>query len=209
MRVLQRLAVVATAGVLAVGISVVPAQATSDSTVPISGGVTSVTVNPAVTKALLENRILPYATDAKTSLVWTQQGPTVRYGFPITSDSFVTAAGNPLTLTGGEIAHTGGVRFVNLRNFKALKVSDFDIRLGEGLLYATKVNNQPAEVPLFKVIPTTLQPTLTSDGFAVLTGVRLELTQVAADALNASLGLSKPVFTGGLPFGTATVRADI
>jgi len=209
MRVLQRLAVVATAGVLAVGISVVPAQATSDSTVPISGGVTSVTVNPAVTKVLIENRILPYATDAKTSLVWTQQGPTVRYGFPITSDSFVTAAGNPLTLTGGEIAHTGGVRFVNLRNFKALKVSDFDIRLGEGLLYATKINNQPAEVPLFKVIPTTLQPTLTSDGFAVLTGVRLELTQVAADALNASLGLSKPVFTGGLPFGTATVRADI
>ncbi|MCZ3389204.1 MAG: hypothetical protein LH645_08820 [Actinomycetia bacterium] len=207
MRVLQRLAVVAAVGVLAVGISVVPAQATSDTTVPITGGVTSVTVNPAVTKALLQNRILPYATDAKTSLVWTQQGPTVRYGFPITSDSFVTAAGNPLTITGGEIAHTGGVRFVNLRNFKALKVSDFDIRLGEGLLYATKVNNQPAEVPVFKIIPTTLVPTLTSDGFAVLTGVRLELTKAAADALNASLRTS--VFTEGLPFGTATVRAEI
>jgi hypothetical protein len=207
MRVLQRLAVVATAGALAVGISIVPAQATSDATVPISGGVTSVTVNPAVTKTLLENRILPYATDAKTSLVWTKRGATVRYGFPITSDSFVTAAGNPLTLTGGEIAHTGGVRFVNLRNFKALKVSDFDIRLGEGLLYATKVNNQPAEVPVFKVIPTTLQPTLTADGFAVLSGVRLELTKEAAEALNGSLGTS--VFTPGLRFGTATVRADI
>ncbi len=207
MRVLQRLAVVATAGALAVGISIVPAQATSDTTIPISGGVTSVTVKPAVTKALLQNRILPYATDARTSLVWTKQGPTVRYGFPITSDSFVTAAGNPLTLTGGEISHTGGVRFVNLRNFKALKVSDFDIRLGEGLLYATKINNQPAEVPVFKIIPTTLQPTLTSDGFAVLSGVRLELTKAAADALNASLRTS--VFTPGLPFGTATVRAKI
>ena len=207
MRVVQRLAVVATAGALAVGISIVPAQATSDTTIPISGGVTSVTVKPAVTKALLQNRILPYATDARTSLVWTKQGPTVRYGFPITSDSFVTAAGNPLTLTGGEIAHTGGIRFVNLRNFKALKVSDFDIRLGEGLLYATKINNQPAEVPVFKIIPTTLQPTLTSDGFAVLAGVRLQLTKAAADALNASLRTS--VFTAGLPFGTATVRAKI
>jgi len=207
MRVVQRLAVVATAGALAVGISIVPAQATSDTTIPISGGVTSVTVKPAVTKALLQNRILPYATDARTSLVWTKQGPTVRYGFPITSDSFVTAAGNPLTLTGGEIAHTGGIRFVNLRNFKALKVSDFDIRLGEGLLYATKINNQPAEVPVFKIIPTTLQPTLTSDGFAVLSGVRLQLTKAAADALNASLRTS--VFTAGLPFGTATVRAKI
>lgn len=207
MRMLQRLAVIATAGALAVGVAVAPAQATGDATIPISGGVTSVTVNPGVTKALLNNRILPYATDAKTSLVWTKQGPTVRYGFPITSDSFVTAGGNPLTISGGEIAHTGGVRFVNLRNFKALKVSDFDIRLGEGLLYATKVNNQPAEVPVFTVIPTTLQPTITSDGFAVLTGVRLELTKAAADALNGSLNTT--VFTAGLPFGTATVRADI
>lgn len=207
MRALQRIAVVATAGVLAVGISVIPAQATSDATIPISGGVTSVTVNPAVTKTLLQERILPYATDAKTSLVWTKRGPTVRYGFPITTPSFVTAAGNPLTLTGGEILHTGGVRFVNLRNFDSLKVSDFDIRLGEGLLYATKVNNQPAEVPLFKLVPTTLQPTLTDDGFAVLTGVRLQLTPEAAAALNASLGTK--VFAGGLPFGTATVRADI
>jgi hypothetical protein len=207
MRMLQRLAVLATAGVFAVGVAVAPAQATGDATIPINGGVTSVTVNPAVTKALLENRILPYATDARTSLAWTKQGPTVRYGFPITSDSFVTAGGNPLTISGGEIAHTGGVRFVNLRNFKALKVSDFDIRLGEGLLYATKVNNQPAEVPVFKVIPTTLQPTITSDGFAVLTGVRLELTKAAADALNGSLNTG--VFAEGLPFGTATVRADI
>jgi hypothetical protein len=207
MRMLQRLAVVATAGALAVGVAVAPVQASGDTTIPIKGGVTSVTVNPAVTKTLLDNRILPYATDAKTSLVWTKQGPTVRYGFPITSDSFVTAGGNPLTISGGEIAHTGGVRFVNLRNFKALKVSDFDIRLGEGLLYATMVNNQPAEVPVFKVIPTTLQPTITSDGFAVLTDVRLELTKVAADALNASLNTT--VFAAGLPFGTATVRADI
>ena len=207
MRILQRLAVIVSTGALAVGLAIVPASASDDVTIPVSGGVTSVTVNPAVTKALLNNRILPYATDAKTSLVWTKQGPTVRYGFPITDDSFVTAGGNPLTISGGEIAHTGGVRFVNLRNFKALKVSDFDIRLGEGLLYATKVNNQPAEVPVFKVIPTSLEPRLTSDGFAVLSGVRLELTKAAADALNGSLNTS--VFTAGLPFGTATVRADI
>jgi hypothetical protein len=207
MRVLQRLAVFASAGALAAGLSVVPAQAASDATIPISGGVTSVTVNPAVTEALLKNKILPYATDATTKLKLTKRGPTVKYGFPITSDSFVTAAGDPLSLTGGEIAHTGGVRFVNLRNFKALKVSDFDIRLGEGLLYATKVNNQPAEVPIFKVIPTSLEPKLTAGGFAVLTGVRLELTAEAADALNATLNTS--VFSAGLPFGTAKVRAAL
>ena len=206
MRVLQRLAIIVSTGALAAGLAITPAQAAED-TIPVSGGVTSVTVNPAVTKALLNNRILPYATDAKTSVVWTKQGPTVRYGFPITGDSFVTAGGDPLTISGGEIAHTGGVRFVNLRNLKALKVSDFDIRLGEGLLYATKVNNQAAEVPVFKVIPTSLEPRLTSDGFAVLSGVRLELTKAAADALNASLNTT--VFTAGLPFGTATVRADI
>ncbi|MEO8106105.1 MAG: hypothetical protein ABI720_02200 [Actinomycetes bacterium] len=207
MRVLQRLAVFASAGALAAGRSIVPAQAASDATIPISGGVTSVTVNPAVTQALLKNRILPYATDAKTSVKWTEQGPTVKYGFPITSDSSVTAAGNPLSLTGGDITHTGGVRFVNLRNFKALKVSDFDIRLGEGLLYATKVNNQPAEVPIFTVIPTSLEPKLTKGGFAVLTGVRLELTAEAADALNTTLNTS--VFSAGLPFGTAKVRAAL
>jgi len=207
MRVIQRLAVFASAGALAAGISIVPAQAASDTTIPITGGVTSVTVNPSVTSTLLKNKILPYATDASTKLKWTKQGPTVKYGFPITSDSFVTAAGDPLTITGGEIAHTGGVRFVNLRNFKSLKVSDFDIRLSEGLLYATKVNNQPAEVPIFKVIPTSLEPRLTAGGFAVLTGVRLELTAEAADALNTTLNTS--VFAAGLPFGTATVRAAL
>jgi hypothetical protein len=41
----------------------------------------------------------------------------------------------------------------------------------------------------------------------VLTGVRLELTKAAADALNGSLNTN--VFAEGLPFGTATVRADI
>ena len=207
MRTLTRLAVVVAAGALTAGVALAPAQATGDATIPISGGTTSVTVKPAVTKALLENRILPYATDAKTSVVRTAKGYTVRYGFPITDDSFVTAGGDPLTISGGEIGHTGGVRFVNLRNFKALKVSDFDIRLSEGLLYATKVNNQPAEVPVFKVIPTTLEPTITSDGYAVLSGVRLRLTKAAADALNASLDTS--VFAPGLRFGTATVRADI
>jgi hypothetical protein len=207
MRVIQRLAVFASAGALAAGISIVPAQAASDTSIPITGGVTSVTVNPSVTSTLLKNKILPYATDASTKLKWTKQGPTVKYGFPITSDSFVTSAGDPLTLTGGEIAHTGGVRFVNLRNFKALKVSDFDIRLDEGLLYATKVNNQPAEVPIFKVIPTSLEPRLTAGGFAVLTGVRLELTAEAADALNTTLNTS--VFAAGLPFGTAKVRAAL
>ena len=207
MRVLQRLAVFAGAGALAASVTIVPAQAASDTTIPITGGVTSVTVNPSVTSALLTNKILPYATDASTKLKWTKQGPTVKYGFPITSDSFVTAAGDPLTITGGEIAHTGGVRFVNLRNFKSLKVSDFDIRLSEGLLYATKVNNQPAEVPIFKVIPTSLEPRLTADGFAVLTGVRLELTAEAANALNSSLNTS--VFSAGLPFGTAKVRAAL
>jgi len=207
MRVLQRLAVFAGAGALAASATIVPAQAASDTTIPITGGVTSVTVNPSVTSALLTNKILPYATDASTKLKWTKQGPTVKYGFPITSDSFVTAAGDPLTITGGEIAHTGGVRFVNLRNFKSLKVSDFDIRLSEGLLYATKVNNQPAEVPIFKVIPTSLEPRLTADGFAVLTGVRLELTAEAANALNSSLNTS--VFSAGLPFGTAKVRAAL
>ena len=96
---------------------------------------------------------------------------------------------------------------MNLRNFKALKVSDFDIRLGEGLLYATKVNNKPAEVPIFTIIPTSLEPRLTSGGFAVLTGVRLELTAEAAGALNSTLNTS--VFSAGLPFGTATVRAAL
>ena len=119
----------------------------------------------------------------------------------------VDVAGDPLTITGGEIAHTGGVRFVNLRNFKALKVGNFDIRLDEGLLYATTVNNQPAEVPLFTLIPTSLVPVITADGFAIVRGVKLQLTSVAAGALNASLDTS--IFTEGLPFGTATVRADI
>ena len=207
MRMTSRLALLAGTALLAVGATSLPAVAGSSSTVPINGGVTKVTVNPAVTKALISNKILPYATDASTRLVNTSGGLTVRYGFPITSDSYVDVAGDPLTITGGQIAHTGGVRFVNLKNFKSLKVGNFDIRLDEGLLYATTVNNEPAEVPVFTLIPTSLVPVITDDGFAIVRHVNLELTAAAAGALNASLGTT--LFTEGLPFGSATVRADI
>jgi hypothetical protein len=208
MRITRRLALLASATALVVGATAAPASAApADTTVPVVGGTTSVTVNAGVTKYLLSNKILPYAIDASTRLVSTRDGWTVRYGFPITSDSSVTVAGDPLTITGGDIGHTGGLRFVNLRNFKALKVSDFDIRLDEGLLYATKVNNQAAEVPVFVLKPVSLVPRITSDGFAIVRHVGLELTGAAAAALNASLRTD--AFAGGIAFGTATVKADI
>jgi hypothetical protein len=207
MRITRTLALLASTAALAVGMTAVPAAASSSTTVPINGGVTNVTVRPDVTKALLANKILPYATGASTRLVHTPNGTTVRYGFPITSNSSVDVAGDPLTITGGDIEHTGGIRFVNLKNFKSLKVGNFDIRLGEGLLYATTVNNQPADVPVFKLIPTSLVPTITDKGVAIVSNVRLRLTAAAAGALNSTLNTT--VFSEGLRFGSATVRADI
>ena len=208
MRMTRRLALLAGGAALAMGLTAVPAgaAATTDATATFSGGVTSVTVNPAVTQALLANRILPYATDASTRLVWTPKGPTVRYGFPITGGSTATLDGG-LNITGGSIGHTGGVRFVNLRNFKALKVSDFRIDLGAGVLYATKVNNAPAVVPVFTLTIPNPKPEIV-DGYAIVRNVGLTLTPEAAGALNSTL-MTSAFGTGGLPFGTATVRAKI
>jgi hypothetical protein len=210
MRIIRRLALVAGATLLSVGAVGAPASAAPSTEVPVNGGTTSVTVDPGVTRYLLNNRILPYATDASTRLVWTSSGWTVRYGFPITDGSSVTLTGG--SVSAADIGHTGGIRFVNLRNFKALKVGNFDISISSAgaYLYATTVNNQPVAgpgVPVFELRPTSLVPTITSDGFAVVSKVGLVLTGAAASALNTSLHTS--AFAGGIEFGTATVRADI
>ena len=217
MSISRRLALLAGAGALALGLTAVPvgaagAAGSTDLTATFSGGVTSVTVKPSTTKALLTSKILPYATDASTRLVWTKDGPTVRYGFGITAGSTATLDSN-LSITGGQIDHTGGVRFVNLRNFKALKVSDFRIDLGQGILFATKVNNQVAAqpVPVFSLtIPNATPELVKVDGttFAVVRGVGLTLTPEAAAALNGALK-TDAFGTGGLDFGTATGKAAI
>jgi hypothetical protein len=213
MSLTRRLALLVGVGAL----GTVPAGASSPSsstlTATFSGGTTSVTVNPAVTKALLFAKILPYATDASTRLVWTKSGPTVRYGFGITAGSTAVLDTSTTAIQGGVIDHTGGVRFVNPRNFKALKVSDFRIDLARGVLYATKVNNQPAAqpVPVFTLGISDPKPPLSQvNGTTVATvsGVSLTLTPAAAAALNGALH-TDAFGTGGLPFGTATVRAVV
>lgn len=167
-------------------------------TLKLAGGYTQLTTDPGTTKALIANRIVPLPVFPSWVVPTTVNGQlALRYRFYITGGQLDAAT------LGGEIYHSGGLKFRNLRNGKYLTVRNFTI---------DTVNSQlTAWVPALNVRAPILN--LDLSGIQVTQGtiytkvgpVPATLTGVAAAVLNDKLGTT--LFAEGIPIGTAVVYA--
>ncbi|MER6678612.1 hypothetical protein [Streptomyces sp. NPDC000983] len=193
---MTRTALVAASAVAALAIAAPTASATPH-TVPVKKGHTSVTVAPAIAKALLSNGIAPIVTrPGKPSLTTVGNQPTLKATYPVTGGSLTT---NPL---GGKILHKGGLKFTNVFNGRSLEVKNFTIDLNKAQLTGRVVGTE-TRVPVFKLDLSTANVKLTKHG-ADATNVTLKLTPEAAGALNTTL--KTKVFASGLTIGTANTH---
>jgi hypothetical protein len=167
-------------------------------TLKLAGGYTQLTTDPGTTKVLLQQKVIPLpifpswvvptAVDGKAAL---------RYRFYITGGQI-----DGQTL-GGEILHSGGLKFANLRNGKSLAVKRFTIDTNAKQLTAYI----PALGARAAILDLDLSGVKVSAGsvYTKVGPVPAKLTPAAAGALNASLGTN--LFTPGLALGTAYVYA--
>jgi hypothetical protein len=178
------------------------ASAAAAPTVHLDGVRTTLWTDPATTKVLLANHIVPLpAYGTHVDVKWTPQGPSVGYGFPI-SGGRVDAA----TLA-GHINHTGGLRFVNLANGKKLSLTRFRIVIDAHPRLTAIVNgDRNVRVPILRLDlskATVAEPL----PYVRVGNVGAFLNSTAADALNTALGVS--LFAPGIKLGTAHVRAHV
>lgn len=182
---------------LAVGFFAFTASAQAQ-TLQLAGGYTQLTTDPGTTKALVGARILPLPILPSWVIPTTANGQlALRYRFYITGGQI-----DGQTL-GGEILHSGGLKFANLRNGKSLAVKRFTIDTNAGQLTAYI----PALGARAAILDLDLSGVQVSAGkvYTKVGPVPAKLTPAAAGALNASLGTT--LFTPGLALGTAYVYA--
>jgi hypothetical protein len=186
-------ALLALAVVLSLGL-LVGLQSAKAGTLTVAGGYTQLTTNTATTKALIANRIIPQPVyPSWVYPTWTSDGLALRYRFYITGGAIDGA-----TLA-GQINHSGGLKFVNYRNGKSLKATNFVIDTTRSQLWGTVGGGS---VPLLDLDLSGISVT-SGSVYTVVAPVPAKLTPEAAGALNATLGTT--IFTPGLPFGTAKV----
>jgi hypothetical protein len=187
---------------LAATIVVVTASAAAAPTVRLDGVRTTLWTDPATTKVLLAHKIVPLpAYGTSVDVKWTTQGPSVGYGFPISSGR-VDAA----TLV-GYINHTGGLRFANLANGKQLSLTNFRIVIDAHPHLTAIVNGDPkVRVPILRL--NLAKATVSKPLPYVRVGnVGAYLNSTAASALNSALGVS--FFAPGIKLGTAYLNAHV
>ncbi len=182
----------ATAATLATGTA--SASATAAPRTPALRGTTAVTTAPGIAAALIEHGVLPLPIADTGFGIGFRGGLTVTYRFPITG-------GNPnLSGPSGDILHAGGINFVSYGAH--LTISNFDIDLAAGKVFATRVDGAPARVAILDLNLAGLA-VHSKHGVTVLTGITVTLDSAAASALDATFpNLNLP---SGLGFGTATV----
>ncbi|MFC8364219.1 hypothetical protein ACFUIY_30610 [Streptomyces griseorubiginosus] len=194
---MTRTALVTAASTAAALLVAAPIASATPHTVHVKGGHTSVTVAPAIAKALLSNGIAPIVTrPGKPSLASVGGQPTLKATYPITGGSLTTS---PL---GGNIKHSGGLKFTNVFNGRSLEVKNFTIDLTKGRLTGL-VAGTKTRVPVFKLDLSTAQVKLGKHR-ADADNVTLKLTKEAAGALNSTL--KTKVFAAGLTVGTANTH---
>jgi len=183
--------------VLAVGFFTVTASAQAQ-TLKLAGGYTQLTTDPGTTKALVANKILPLPVFPSWVIPTSSNGQlALRYRFYITGGQIDGAT------LGGQIYHSGGLKFANLRNGKSLTVKSFTID--------TNAKQLTAYIPALGVRAPILDLDLSGvsvkpgDKYTVVGPVPTKLTPIAAQVLNDKLGTS--LFSGGLSIGTANVFA--
>lgn len=164
----------------------------------LAGGYTQLTTDPGTTKALVNARIVPLPILPSWVIPTTSNGQlALRYRFYITGGQI-----DGQTLA-GQINHSGGLKFANLRNGKSLAVRSFTIDTTSAQLTAwipalgVRAPILDLDLSGIKVTPGTI--------YTKVGPVPAKLTAVAAGALNQALGTS--LFSAGLPLGTAYVNA--
>jgi hypothetical protein len=178
------------------------ATAAAAPTVQLDGVRTTLWTDPATTKVLLANKIVPLPTrGTSVDVRWTPRGPSVGYGFPI-AGGHVDAA----TLA-GSINHTGGIRFVNLANGKRLSLTRFRIVIDAHPHLTAIVNGDPkvrVSILRLELSKATVSEPLP---YVRVGHVGAYLNSTAAGALNSALGVS--FFAPGIKLGTAHVNAHV
>ncbi|MET0564613.1 MAG: HtaA domain-containing protein [Gaiellaceae bacterium] len=177
------------------------AASAEGSSVRLVGDKTKFVTDPATTKVLLDNGISPQPVGPTGfQLLQKDEGLSVRYSFPITGGSVNLSA-----LTGA-IDHSGGINFVNTNNGKSLLLTNFRIKLGSATLTA-EVNGNPAARVAILDLDFSRAKIISQGRHVRVKNVDASLTEAAAGALNASLGVT--FFSAGIDLGTAQVFARV
>jgi len=178
------------------------ASAAAAPTVRLDGVRTTLWTDPATTKVLIANRIVPVATQGTSVQIrHTPQGTSIGFGFPIPWGR--VDAG---TLA-GQINHTGGLRFVNQANGKKLALTNFRIVIDAHPHLTAAVNGDPkvrVSILRLNLAKATVSKPLP---YVRVGNVGAYVNSTAADALNSALGVS--FFAPGIKLGTAYVNAHV
>ncbi len=152
-------------------------------TIGLTGGATTVTLDPAAANALTSLGIAaaPIGSDS--------------LAFPITGGELDAKT------FAGTITHSGGISLT--KGSTTVQLTDFEIGVDATPELTALVGG--TRVPILSVDLSALKAD-TSGGTITLTGAALKLTAAAAGALNQAFGTT--AFTEGLLLGTAAVRAN-
>lgn len=161
----------------------------------IGGGTTTVTLDPSTAAVLQQHGV---SVSPVTPATATSSGGSVAVTFPVTGgEAFIYPKGD-LPFVRGDVTHSGGLTFS--AGGKTLTVTDFIVNPGTSLLTA---NVGGLNVPLFELDGHGVTVGSDSSGHPTLDGTVVRLSPQAADALNATFGVS--LFKEGIPVGTAHI----
>jgi hypothetical protein len=167
-------------------------------TLQLAGGYTELTTDPGTTKVLLQQRVIPLPIYPSWVVPTTAEGKlALRYRFYITGGALDSALA-------GEIYHSGGLKWVNLKNGKSFRIKNFTIDTRNAQLTAEIPALGGARAPILDLDLSDIQ-VKPGSVYTKVGPVPATLTDVAAGALNQYLGVS--FFEEGIPVGTAYVYA--
>lgn len=186
---------------LALAVATFAGGATAQTTsLTLVGDKTKLVTDPATTKILLANGISPRPVGTTGFDVPPRNKKSVRYSFPITGGTLDAA-----TLA-GTIDHSGGINFVNTTNGRSLLLTDFRIEIGSDPGLTAAVGGTDLRVRILD-LDLSRAKILSQGQVLRVKNVDARLTETAAGALNASLGVS--FFAAGIDLGTAQVFARV
>jgi hypothetical protein len=194
-KLLTALALVVVFAVAAVG-----SASAQSSTLTLVGDKTKLVTDPATTKVLLDNGIVPQPVGKTGFDVPKGSKGSVRYSFPITGGTLDSA-----TLA-GTIDHSGGINFVNTNNGSNLLLTDFRIEINADPGLTAAVGGTSLRVRILDLDLSKAK--IIAKGKTIrVKKVGATLTADAAGALNATLGVD--FFAEGIRLGTAQVFARV
>lgn len=151
-------------------------------------GSTNLTLDPATAQALVDLGVMAAPIGPASVL------PSGALAFPI------TGGGANTSTFAGAVRHSGGISLTS--GSTTVELTDFTINVDADPDLTAMVGDQ--RVSILSLDLSSLEARVTGKRIR-LANVRADLTQAAADALNAAFGVT--AFTEGLTLGTATVNA--